>query len=222
MASKPLTLIKGRSRKARRGRFAWPVRLVLACAGIGLALLAWAALARHFAPASNTSLTRFDAILVLGTSADSDGNPTPDMLARVTEAVHEYERGIAPRVIFSGGPTRHGFIEARVMARTAHAQGMPDSAILEEPRALDTIQNACYTQRILNAHGWTSAEVITTPQHAPRAAMILDRYPLEWSMHTAQPLEEQSAAYGSALSAVETLKTVRYLIWARWAEQCQP
>ncbi len=36
------------------------------------------------APASNTSLTRFDAIIVLGYPADSDGNPTPELLARVT------------------------------------------------------------------------------------------------------------------------------------------
>ena len=40
-----------------------------------LSLLAWAAIARQLAPISNTSLTRFDAIIVLGTPADSDGNP---------------------------------------------------------------------------------------------------------------------------------------------------
>ncbi len=61
-----------------------------------LALIAWGVLARQFAPASNTSLTRFDAIIVLGSPADRDGNPTPTQLARVTEAVHEYERGVAP------------------------------------------------------------------------------------------------------------------------------
>jgi hypothetical protein len=50
-------------------------------------------------------------------SADSDGNPTPTQLARVTEAVHEYERGVAPRLILTGGAVLNRFVEARVMAR---------------------------------------------------------------------------------------------------------
>jgi hypothetical protein len=69
-----------------------------------LALAAWAVLARRFAPTNNTSLTRFDAIIVLGSSADKDGNPSPDGQARVTEAVREYERGVAPRLILTGEP----------------------------------------------------------------------------------------------------------------------
>ena len=90
-----------------------------------LALIAWGALARQFAPTSNTSLNRFDAIIVLGSPADRDGNPTPTQLARVTEAVHEYERGVATHLILTGGPTANRFVEARVMARTAHAQEFP-------------------------------------------------------------------------------------------------
>ena len=62
---------------------------------------------------------------MLGTPADSEGNPTPAQLARVTEAVHEYERGVAPRLIVTGGSTHGNFIEARVMARTAEARGRP-------------------------------------------------------------------------------------------------
>ena len=88
-------------RKTRRKPFDWKSRLALAAVAAVLAILAWAAIARSFAPASNTSLNRFDAIIVLGAPADSDGNPTPTQLARVTEAVHEYQRGVAPRLILS-------------------------------------------------------------------------------------------------------------------------
>ena len=66
-------------------------------------LFGWAVLERHVAAAGNTKLDRFDAIIVLGNPADADGNPTPTQLARVTEAVHEYERGVAPRLILTGG-----------------------------------------------------------------------------------------------------------------------
>ncbi len=81
----------------------WRTRVILGTVLTVFVVFAWAILARHFARLSNTSLTRFDAIIVLGTSADRDGNPTPLGLARVTEAVHEYERGVAPRLIFTGG-----------------------------------------------------------------------------------------------------------------------
>jgi hypothetical protein len=56
------------------------------------------------------------------------------------------------------------------MARTAHAQGIPESAIFVEPQAMDTIQNACYSARIMKAHGWRSAEVVSEAAHLPRAA----------------------------------------------------
>lgn len=195
-------------------------RNVLAAAAVCVSLLTWAVLARQLAPESNTSLTRFDAIIVLGTSADSDGNPTPDQLARVTEAVHEYERGVAPRLIMTGGAAHNRFVEARVMAQTAHAEGIPEAAILVEPEAQDTIENACYSERIMQSHGWRSAEVVSSASHLPRAALIFGRLPLEWRIHAAPPLSPESAAYRIAVATVETLKTLRYLVWARWTEHC--
>jgi uncharacterized SAM-binding protein YcdF (DUF218 family) len=180
------------------------------------------AIARQLAPASNTSLTRFDALIVLGTPADADGNPTPSQLARVAEAVHEYQRGVAPRMILTGAAAHNQFVEARVMARVAEAQGIPESAIFVEPQAMDTIQNACYSVRIMKAHDWRSAEVVSNATHLPRAGLIFNRLPIEWRTHAASSLLPEPAAYLGAMATVETLKTVRYLIWSRWAERCEP
>ena len=124
-------------------RLSWRTRLILIGCLVVVGLFAWGVIARLIAPSSNTSLTRFDAIIVLGSPADSDGNPTPLQLSRVTEGVNEYERGVAPRLILTGGPTRAQFVEAEIMARTARAQGIPESAIFIEPQAMNTIQNAC-------------------------------------------------------------------------------
>jgi uncharacterized SAM-binding protein YcdF (DUF218 family) len=189
---------------------------------LALALLAWGALARQFAPTSNTSLTRFDAIIVLGSPADSDGNPTPTQLARVTEAVHEYERGVATHLILTGGAAANRFVEASIMARTARAQGIPDSAIFEEPQARNTIQNTCFAVRIMKAHGWSSAEVVSSPYHLPRAGLILSRLPLEWRTHPAPPLTPGPASNSTAEAVTETLKTVRYLVWTRQFDRCDP
>jgi uncharacterized SAM-binding protein YcdF (DUF218 family) len=187
-----------------------------------LGLFFWGTLARLLAPVSNTSLTRFDAIIVLGTPADSDGNPTPEMLARVTEGVHEYERGVAPRLILSGAAAHNQFVEARVMAATAHAQGIPASAIVEEPQAMDTIQNACYSVRIMKAHDWHSAEVVSSASHLPRAGIIFSEMPLEWRTHAAPSLEPEHAAYPWSAASVEIVKTVRLMVWSRWRERCRP
>jgi uncharacterized SAM-binding protein YcdF (DUF218 family) len=185
--------------------------------------VAWAAIARQIAPRSNTSRSQFDAILVLGTPADGDGNPSPEMLDRVTEGVEEYRRGVAPRLVVSGAAAHNRFVEADAMARVAEAQGIPASAVIEEPRALDTIQNVCYSERILKRHGWHSVEVVSSAAHLPRASMILARLAgaggLEWRVHEAPANLTPGAEHGAA-AVVEVLKTARYLVWARWVEGC--
>jgi uncharacterized SAM-binding protein YcdF (DUF218 family) len=196
--------------------------VVLASIAIAIVLVAWAALARAFAPLGNTPATRFDTLIVLGSPADAEGNPTPVQLSRVTEAVHEYERGIAAHLILSGGPSHRSYVEAEVMARTAEAQGVPASSIVLEPQALDTIQNACYSERLMKAHGWRSAEVISNRSHLPRAGLIFSRLPINWRMHAAPSLEPEIRSPVRFTIALETLKTLRYLVYAQWAERCTP
>jgi uncharacterized SAM-binding protein YcdF (DUF218 family) len=191
---------------------------ILAVAG----LLAWGYLARRLAPASNTALTHFDAIIVLGDAADGDGNPTPIELARVTEGVREYERGVAAHLVFTGGAVANQFVEARVMARTAEAQGIPAAAIVVEPEARDTIENACYSVRSMKARGWGSAEVVSSAWHLRRAGLIFSRMPIAWRTHAAPALEPGSGWHEDAVGMEETLKTVRYLVWGRPIERCEP
>jgi uncharacterized SAM-binding protein YcdF (DUF218 family) len=214
----PVRRARHRRPVARRKFLSVRTRLILSALALVTILLMWAIFARAFAPKGNTALLRFDAIIVLGSPADSEGNPSPSQLARVTEAVREYERGVAPRLILSGGPARNQFVEAQVMARTAQAQGVPDSAILIEPVARDTIQNACYSVRIMKEHGWHSAEVVSAAGHLARAGLIFSRMPIEWRTHAAPALEPRT----SNMTFLEVLKTARYLIYADWAERCAP
>ncbi len=184
-------------------------------------LIAWAAIARVLAPKANTAQEHFDVLMVLGGPADADGNPTPVELARVTEAVHEYERGVAPRMILTGGPAHNQFVEAEVMARVAEAQGIPAGAIVEERTALNTMENTCDSLRIMRSHGWDSAEVISSASHLPRAGLILGRLPIEWRTHAAPALEPEGPWTQGAMTTMEILKTVRYLVWARQMDRCE-
>ncbi len=208
----------------KRSRIAPLLRVVLGLFALCAAILVWAIAARSFAAMANSPRTTFDAIVVLGTPADDDGNPTPQLLDRISEAVHEYERGVAPRLIVTGAAAHNQFVEAEVMARVAESQGVPASVIFPEPYALDTIQNACYSARIMKANGWHSAEVVSSASHLPRAAMIFAHVPdngLQWRMHPA-PDALTSSFYSNAAVLVETLKTARYLVWTRWTEACTP
>jgi uncharacterized SAM-binding protein YcdF (DUF218 family) len=159
---------------------------------------------------------------VLGHPADEDGNPTPLQQATVSEAVREYMHGAAARMIFTGGAAHNQFVEAEVMARVAASEGVPDSAIFIEGHAKDTMENACYSDRIMRSHGWSSAEVVSPAFQLPRAAMIFGKLPIHWRMHVAPPFGVASPLLSAWRNGVETLKTVRYLTYAQWADRCEP
>jgi uncharacterized SAM-binding protein YcdF (DUF218 family) len=203
-----------------RKRLGWMGRAIIAGTAVVVGLVAWAAIAWALAPAANTTQNQFDVLIVLGSPADLDGNPTPTELERVTEAVHEYEWGVAPRMIMTGGPAHNRFVEADVMARVAEAQGIPAGAIVEERTARDTMENTCDSLRIMRGHGWESAEVVSSASHLPRTGMILSRLPLKWRTHAAPALEPEGPWTEGAMTMLEILKTVRYLVWARHMDGC--
>jgi uncharacterized SAM-binding protein YcdF (DUF218 family) len=160
-------------------------KLVLILAVLVVAGVGGTALVYESIPSANTNLTHFDALIVLGTPARLDGTPSPEQRERTLEGVREFKAGIAPRLIFTGAAAHNQFVEAHVMALLALAQGVPPDAIIEESQAQDTIQNIFYSQRIMAAHGWTSAEVVSSPSHLPRTALILEHFPIQWRTHPA-------------------------------------
>jgi uncharacterized SAM-binding protein YcdF (DUF218 family) len=202
-------------------RMSLRTRLILAAAAVGCALLLWAILARVFAPQGNIHASRFDAIIILGAHADDDGTPTPALLSRVTEGVREYERGTAPHIIVTGGGQLRG-VQADVMSRLLQAQGVPSSAIVLEPRADNTIQNACFSVRLMKQYGWKSAEVVTSASHLPRAEVIFSRTPIAWRGHAAPSLLASAGDPSWSASAMEVMHMGYYLLYSQWAERCVP
>ena len=143
-------------------------------------------------PTQNTAATHFDTVIVLGSPADLDGTPSPEQRARVLEGIREYRAGVAPRLIMTGAAAHNQFPEAHVMAQFAESQGVPASDILEEDQARNTIQNIFYSAQIMHAHAWSSAEVVSSPYHLGRAALILTTFDrrqpalaLNWRTHPA-------------------------------------
>lgn len=141
-------------------------------------------------PLGNTEQVRFDTIIVLGYPANADGTPAPIQVERVSEGVRQYRAGVASTLIMTGGPAHNRYTEAAVMAQIARSQGVPPSAVLEEPQAQNTIQNAYYSVQIMKAHGWKSAEVVSSGSHLPRASLIFAHFPVRYRMQGARPSTE--------------------------------
>jgi uncharacterized SAM-binding protein YcdF (DUF218 family) len=136
-------------------------------------------------PMNDTQRTQFDVILVLGNPAADNGSIAPLAQSRVLEAIRQYRAGVAPRIMMTGGAVQNKFLESQVMLRFALSQGVPESALYSEYESHNTIQNAYYSYRIMQAMGWTSALVVTSPTHVRRASLIFQHYPLAWRMDVA-------------------------------------
>ena len=141
-------------------------------------------------PSANTKLTHFDTLIVLGTPCRPNGTSSPEQRERVLEGVREFREGVAKHMIVTGGAAHNQFYEADCMRRTAIEQGVPPDAVVEERQAQDTIQNIWFSKAIMGAHGWRSAEVVSSPSHLPRTALILEHYKganaFAWRTHAAQ------------------------------------
>jgi uncharacterized SAM-binding protein YcdF (DUF218 family) len=60
--------------------------------------------------------------------------------------------------------------------------------------------------------GWNSAEVVSSPSHLPRTALILEHYPIQWSTHPAPWPPEYSNWQRAAHYAVEAEYCLRLRI----------
>ena len=134
-------------------------------------------------PMRNTDASHFDTIIVLGVPANRDGSESVDEKTRVDEGVREYRAGRAGHIIMSGGAAWTPVAEAQVMARAALAAGVPAEDIVIEDRSMNTIQNIFFSHAIMERRDWRSAEVVSSPNHLPRAALILARYGFQWTTH---------------------------------------
>src|SRR5436190_1125713 len=81
------------------------------------------------------------AIVVLG-AAQYVGRPSPVLRARVDHGIALWRRGLAPRIIFTGGFGDHDTTsEAAVAERYAIEHGVPAQAILIENAGRSTVES---------------------------------------------------------------------------------
>ena len=140
--------MNARRRKPRRGVFGWTWRLLLVVlfwlVGVA-AYITWVGQRDDARPA--------DAIIVLGAAA-YDAKPSPVFEERIRHGIDLYKRGLAPKLIFTGGYGGVGarFSESQVARRYALRQGVPDKAILIESLSRNTHDNLRQASLLMQQH----------------------------------------------------------------------
>jgi uncharacterized SAM-binding protein YcdF (DUF218 family) len=130
----------------------------------------------------------YDAIVVLGGGVSPAAPPhtlEPDLgdgADRVWYAAQLFHRGVAPRIIVSGGAflaANNGgpaTAEAEAMRRVLKDFGVPDGAIVSEGTSLNTIQNIGHVREM--AKGGRVA-LVTSAYHVRRAMALANRIGLD-------------------------------------------
>jgi uncharacterized SAM-binding protein YcdF (DUF218 family) len=117
------------------------------------------------------STANAQAILVYGTTEDN-GTPSPELTARLNQALALYKAQRAPWVAVTGG-NRPGdvYTEAGVSATYLEQHGVPASRILKGAGS-DTWQNVATVLPLLKEHHITTVITVTDPFHEYRAMAI--------------------------------------------------
>jgi uncharacterized SAM-binding protein YcdF (DUF218 family) len=133
-----------------------------------------------------------DVIVVLGAPVEADGTVGPTLKARVDTAAALFHAGYASALICTGANVQNAYVEASVMAAYARDLGIPSSAIVVEPHARTTTENARYSVALMNQRTWRSAIVVTSPYHTARARYAFVKHGIDVITVASDPLSRVS------------------------------
>lgn len=156
-----------RSRRKRTGFWGWCLRLLLLVVlwlGGVAGYIWWTGIQDDAAPS--------DVIIVLGAAA-YDAKPSPVLEERLRHGIDLYRRGLAPKLLFTGGfGTGARFAESQVAQRYALRLGVPARDILIETVSRTTQQNMQQAAIVMRAQDLHTAILVSDPLHMARAMRL--------------------------------------------------
>ncbi|MGJ8634442.1 MAG: YdcF family protein [Luteolibacter sp.] len=110
-----------------------------------------------------------DCVIVLGTAVDG-GVPSPVFRERILHGVGLYKRGLAPKVIFTGGVgDGESDSESGVGRVFAIGEGVAGRDVLIEERSRTTMGNLVEAKKVMDKEVFSSAILVSDPLHMRRA-----------------------------------------------------
>ena len=150
-------------------------RFLATLGGLLLAVFAWLAAlgAAIWIYGTSDHAVKSDCAIVLGAAAYGN-RPSPVFEERIRHGIDLYKRGLAPKLIFTGGYGGVGarFSESQVARRYALRQGVPDKAILIESLSRNTHDNLRQASLLMQQHQLHDVIVVSDPLHMARALRI--------------------------------------------------
>jgi len=171
-------------------------------------------LERRHVPPPDAGIPQAGAIVVLGGGTRSPEYPRPmaevgEAGDRVLYAGYLYQNGAAPLIVVSGAALpwngQNRPTEAEAMVDLLMLTGVPRDAIVLEPHARNTYENAIESLKILDDLGVDNIILVTSALHMPRAYAIFAQLPLtvipaptdyaftqaDWDLYTQPKLSAQ-------------------------------
>jgi uncharacterized SAM-binding protein YcdF (DUF218 family) len=119
-----------------------------------------------------------DVIVILGAAAYW-AHPSPVLRARLDHGFDLFERGIAPRILTTGGSGGDPiFTESEVGRAYLMKRGVPSEAIIIEPEGDSTVYSATAAGEIMRRMKLTSCVVVSDGYHIFRVKKLLEAYGL--------------------------------------------
>jgi uncharacterized SAM-binding protein YcdF (DUF218 family) len=116
-----------------------------------------------------------DAIVVFGARTYADGTPSMALADRTRTAVTLYRQGLAPALVFSGGPGDGATSEPQAMRAMALSMGVPASAITVDEGGRNTERTVDDTVPLFDQRHYRTVLAVSHFYHLPRVKLAYAR-----------------------------------------------
>ncbi|MDX2151936.1 MAG: YdcF family protein [Bryobacteraceae bacterium] len=116
-----------------------------------------------------------DAIVVMG-AAEYRGKPSPVLKARLDHGLHLYQKGMAPRIITTGGAGGDPvFTEGEVARAYLIKRGVRSEDIVIEPEGESTVHSTAAVAEIMRRMNLKTLILVSDGYHIYRAKRMLEQ-----------------------------------------------
>lgn len=161
-----------------------------------------------------------DAIFVLASRLQADGDPTTGAMSRLLGGLELLAEGRAPRLVVSEIPDNPSY--AALARRWASSFGL-EGEILAVGPVQSTRDEAVAVADLFEERGWRSVLLVTSPTHSRRASAAFERLGLEvvsrpsvetrYDVETLDRWDERATAFGALLHERLGLAVYRWRGW---------
>ncbi len=157
-----------------------------------------------------------DVAIVLG-AAVYGTKVSPVFRERLNHGVYLHKKGIVDKLILTGGSIEgQKLSDSRVAKNYAVQQGVPDADILIEENSHYTQENLEEAKKLMAAHSYTTALLVSDPLHMKRAMLLAESLdlncqpsPTPTSMYRSAKPKAQSLLYESLFLSAQRLSLLK-------------